>query len=360
MILRLSIFLVVISNLIAQGDQVAKAEFHYEQGNKLFDSGLYEDALIQYQMAKENDPGEIKYPYSEALTYYQQQEYPQAVKILDSLSKLDNAFVQIFQLLGNSQDFLGKNEQAIQSYIRGLDKFPNSGRLYMEIGLVELNQSDTIKALGFWEQALKVEPDFTHMYYRLTKFYDLVDDDLLTIFYGEIYLNLTTNIEYFREINKLVYDTYNEILTIGDDGKFFADIGMYYRPTIDSEYLTYFSARTINIMVEAYFRSLDENKEKLSIADIIKVKRKFLELWFNSSYAEKYPNPLFDLQKKILDEGKFVVYNYWLLSEGNYDEFKEWIQKNGNEFQAFISWLGTNRLSFDGYDNYTGFFYSRN
>jgi tetratricopeptide (TPR) repeat protein len=236
MIIRILFLLLVPILLFAQGDPIEKAEFHFQQGNKSFDSGLYEDALIQYEMALESDPSKIEYPYSVALTYYQMKEYKKASQILDSLSNLDDAFVQIFQLLGNSQDFQGKNEQAIQSYIRGLDKFPNSGRLYMEIGLVELNQSDTIKALGFWEQALKVEPDFTHMYYRLTKFYDLVDDDLLTIFYGEIYLNLTTNIEYFRDINKLVYDTYNEILTLGDDGKFFADIGMYYRPTIDSEY----------------------------------------------------------------------------------------------------------------------------
>ncbi len=320
----------------------------YEKGMKaieLMDKGKIEESITLLEEAQKLDPNRFDYPYELAYAHYLQKDYKGAIKILEKVEKHKDATAQLFQLLGNSYDNIGKPEDAIEMYEKGIKKFPDAGNLYLEMGIMQMGLKEYNKALEYYEKGIEVHPQFPSNYYWAAKIFCSSSEEVWGMIYGEIFMNLERNSKRTVEISKLLYDTYNSeiqftsdttisysfsqnatinIGNLSDPTKFKLPYGIgVYEPTL---MLSLLSVRATDI------NSLDT------------IRSIFVDSYFSNKHNESYPNPLFSYQKQIKDAGHMESYNHWILMQGDLDGFDKWYAANENKYDNFIKWFEENAM----------------
>ena len=112
----------------------------------------------------------------------------------------------------------GQVDKSKEAYERGLQIFPNSGRLYLELG--NIHQDDLNKALQYYEKGVQVDPTHSSNYYWLAKiFCNNTEEEVWGMVYGELFLNLERGSHRTEEISKLLYDTYKSEIKYPEEGK---------------------------------------------------------------------------------------------------------------------------------------------
>jgi tetratricopeptide (TPR) repeat protein len=333
-------------NLFSQTDKemaLAKAK----EGIKLMDEGKLNESIKLLQEAENLDTEKFNYPYEKAYAYYLKQDYNKAIKILETVKDHKNVQPELFQLMGNSYDILDKPEKAFEIYDEGLKKFPNAGILYLEKGNVYWNKKDYEKALPFYEKGIEVNPMFASNYFRATKIYCNSSEEVWGMIYGEIFINLERNSNRTYEISKLLFDTYkseikftsettsevsfskNTIINandIGKDKQFKLPFSMVYEPTL--------------------LLSITEEK-LIDLNSLNNIRQLFLKNYLTFGHNKTNPNVLFDYQNKIAESGNFEAYNYWLLSNGDKENFDKWMNNNKEKWDKFVKWFSENKINID-------------
>jgi tetratricopeptide (TPR) repeat protein len=338
---------------------LTKAEQLSAQGIELLNQGNYDQAIDIFKQAIKLDSQSIFYPYEIALAFYEKKEFKKAIEILDSLRNHPQVNDQVYQLLGNCHHFIDNSDKAIMIYDEGLQKFPNSGRLFMESGIARIGKKRVREVIGYWEKGIEVEPAFESNYYYLAKYYARTGEKLWTVLYGEIYLNIASNTKRRDEISKLVYDTYNLALFSPEDSLFkvsFSDINVV-SDSSDKKNIPFEMAfqQTIYEASKPYFLL---KTSTLAIDDIIKIRHNFILLWYKKNYNKQFPNIIFDWQKLNADHGNFEAYNYWLLDMGNLSDFNKWLDSNRDKFNKFIKKLRLNPMKLDSNNRFSRFKYN--
>ena len=337
--------LLITAGQIAFGQtNKAKALAIGNQAVKLEDDGDYEKAIRLFETAQRIDPEKIDYPYEIAYSYFQLKEYEKVINIVEKLKDQKDAEDVVYELLGNAYDNVGKADKAIEIYESGLKKFPKSGRLYLEMGIMQ-GKNNYNKELAYYEKGIEVAPKFPSNYYRASKIYCNSTEKVWGMIYGEIFMNLERNSERTAEISKLLFDTYksgikftgensvsvsfskNSILSVNDlkvPGKKKLPFGVgVYEPTI---IISILSVKSINI------NSLDT------------IRSNFVNNYFKKGYDKTYPNILFSYQKKVKEAGHLEAYNHWILMKGDEDGFDKWLSINKDKWESFTKWFRENGL----------------
>lgn len=304
----------------------------------LMNEGNFKEAIKLLEKAQKLDPDRIDYPYEIAYALYSNEKYANAIGVLESLKDHPDVTELIFQLLGNAYDNTGKPDKAIEIYKQGLKSFPNSGRLYLEQGIVEYYREKYDNAIDYWEKGVEVDPTFSSNYYWLGKIFSYTEERIWSILYGEIFINLERNSDRTVEMSKILFDTYKESIYINSDtsgGVRFSKV-----MTVDPKKkfkipfqiafgLTMTMSLAINIIYE---------DQEISIGTINTIRQNFISNWYNQKRNKDYPNLLFDFQKLLKEKGFFDAYNYRFLMKGNEEEFAEWYNNNESIFNEFADW----------------------
>ena len=342
----IGLILLLIAGQIAYGQtNKAKALEIGNQAIKLEDDGEYEKAIKLFETAQRIDPDKVDYPYEIAYSYFQLKEYEKVISIAEKLTDHKDAEDVVYELLGNAYDNLGKAGKAIEIYESGLKRFPKSGRLYLEMGVMQTGKKNYNKELAYYEKGIEVAPKFPSNYYRAAKIYCSSTEEVWGMIYGEIFMNLERNSERTAEISKLLFDTYksgikftgensvsvsfskNSILSVNDlkePGKIKLPFGVgIYEPTM---LISMLSEKSIDI------NSLDT------------IRSNFVNNYFMKGYNKTYPNILFAYQKQVKDAGHFEAYNHWILMKGDEDGFDKWLSTNKIKWDGFTKWFRENGL----------------
>jgi tetratricopeptide (TPR) repeat protein len=312
---------------------------------KLMDNGQVDESLKILKEAQKLDPENLDYAYEMAFAHTLKHNYKEAIKILEK--NLDHKGVtdQVYQMIGNNYDYLGKPEKAIEAYDAGLKLFPNSGKLYLEKANVYLSKEDYDKAVPLYEKGIEVEPNFPSNYYRLALLFCNSKEPLWGLLYGELFLNLEHGSKRFFEVSKLLYDTYQKGIKInGDSMKFdFCNIVIQAEHLVNKKDIKFpfcmpFGQTFGVALVDA--KSIDINT-------LNKIRTNFVSLWYQFKNNEKYPNVLYEYQEKIRAAGHMEAYNHYILAGADMDAFKEWAAANQDKFKNFMEWFRENQLSLD-------------
>jgi hypothetical protein len=168
----------------------------------------------------------------------------------------------------------------------------------------------------------------------LSRLYLSSNDKLSGLIYGEIFMNLERTTKRTLEISKLMYNTYKKVITIdGDNTKIeFCDI------IVDASKM---SEKELRLPLCASFgknfiMSIIGQKE-INLKSLSEIRVQFIKNFFKEDY-KKYPNVLFEYQKKLLDNGILEAYNHYIFQMGTENEFKEWKNKNGKDYEKFVDW----------------------
>jgi hypothetical protein len=330
-----------------QTDQQKEALDKAKRAIYLMDNGKIEESLVLLKQAQKLDPDNFTYKYEEAYAYYISQDYNKALAVLSKLEKDPATTERYFQLYGNSYDMIGSSGKAIETYNKGLVKFPNSGMLFLEKGNVFWNKKDYSTALSFYEKGISVDPQFPSNYYRATLIYLSSEYEVWGMIYGEIFMNLERNSKRTSEISKLLFNTYKSQISIKGTDEYGVS---FYKGTITLNNASDVSSLKNNFGLFVYEPLLGASLigiDKISISSLDTIRTRFLKAYFSGNTAKDYPNVLFDYQQKVQQAGHLEAYNYWILMKGEEDAFVVWQNANKEKWEAFVKWFTDNKMLVD-------------
>lgn len=311
----------------------------------LMDNGEVDESLKLLKQAQKLDPDNIDYPYEMAYAYILKKDYKEAVKTLEKIIDNKNVTDQVYQLLGNSYDYWGKSDKALEAYDNGLKKFPNSGKLYLEKGNVYLLKKDYNKAVPLYERGIEVDPTFPSNYYRLTLLFCNSKEPVWGLLYGELFLNLESGSKRFYEVSKLLYDTYREHIQTGKDSSKidFCEVVMNIEDLKDTGNIKF---PFCMVFGQAFILAIT-GAGTIDVNSLDKIRTNFISFWFQQKYNKTHPNVLYEYEEKIRQAGHLEAYNHYILAGADPGSFKEWAAANKEKLTNFFSWYRENRITLD-------------
>lgn len=315
---------------------------------KLMDEGKFDESIKLLEEAQKLDPDDINYPYELGYAYYAKKDYKQASKFLDDLVKHKDANDRVYQLLGNCYDNLGKSDKAIETYEAGLKKFPNSGNLYLELGIMQMGKKEYDKALDYYEKGIEVAPRFPSNYYWAAKLYCSSTEEVWGMIYGEIFMNMERNSKRTAEISKLLFDTYKNEIKFSSDTSF--SVSFSKTSIINVDALKDPSKMKMPFGTGVYEMTLMLSMLSVKTIDINSlddIRSSFVDNYFKNGHDKTYPNILFSYQKQLKEVGHMEAYNHWILMKGDEDGFDKWQTANKEKWDSFTKWFSDNKIQID-------------
>ena len=312
------------------------------------EEGKYDEAIKLFDEAQKLDPENISYPYEMAYAYNGKKEYKKASDILEKLLNHKSVHALVYQSLGNAYDYQGKADKAMETYEKGVKKFPNSGELYLEMGNMKLGKQEYDKALPFYEKGIEVDPKFPSNYYWASKIYCSSTEEVWGMIYGEIFINLERNSKRTSEISKILFDTYKREIKFTSDTSY--TVSFCQNSIIDIKDLKdpkNFKLPFGTGCYEIVLMLAVLGDKQIDINSLDRIRTRFVDGYFKRDNSKKYPNILFDYQQKVKTAGHFEAYNHWILMKGDEDGFDKWKSKNENKWNDFTKWFTDNKIEID-------------
>ena len=315
---------------------------------RLMDSGKPKDAIKIFDNLCKKYKNNYPLEYERLYAYYLSGDYEHVVKHGPRLFKLPETDFQCYQMVGNAQDMLGDPDAAVKIYDEGLERFPNSGSLYLEKGNIHMMHQRYNEAVECYLHGVEVQPDFASNYYRLALLYAQSTEPLWAIVYAEVVCNLQPGTERAEEMGKLIYDLFQENIKIEGENKAHVTLTKNNNIYIDSDttdvqvpFPLMYEMGTLKSPVLIDFMKT----KKLTVAMIADLRKDALA--HIDSVAPGYYNlSLLDYHRKLIKNGHWIAYNMWLMSPGAEDETNQWSETKEGEkqLQEFANWFVQNRF----------------
>ncbi len=338
-----SLLVCLSCTLVAQTNRDVAQE-KLREAIQLMDNGSIQESIELLEECIHLDPGDITYRYEMAYAWYLDNQYDTVIAILSELAEHPDAGDLIFQLLGNSYDYTSDPGQAIATYKRGLERFPHSGRLHLELGNMAWLAGNYSEAISWYEKGMRAEPSYSSNYYRAALFFLQTHDEVWGMIYGEIFMNLERNSARTEEMSQLLYATYKSEITITDKGDSAQDYSISFSQSIVT---TDAKKPMLPFGLVAYEPSLVMavvGHRWIDIHSLNEIRTRFIDNYFANRFNKKYPNVLFDYQRAIQEAGHLECYNYWILSKGDEVAFETWYLENQEKWEAFVAWFIDNPI----------------
>jgi tetratricopeptide (TPR) repeat protein len=311
---------------------------------RMEDEGKTEEAIALLRQAISLDSSDIDYRYELAYAYSSLKAYDTALVQISKLLDQKNANDLLFELAGNCWQQLGNKDKAAELFDAGLKRFPDSGRLHYEKGLLELSAKEYNRALVYFEKGIEQEPGYAGNYYWAAKLFSHSTEPVWGMLYGELFLSLNRSSKETSEIGKLLYDTYVSSIRMNADSSFSVNFSKFSTENnADSLSNKHKLAFGTGVYEPTILISLHGEK-KINLMSLARIRKKFLDSYFKSQNNILYPNVLFDYQYMVAKAGHFEAYSYWVLMEGDPLAFEIWKEKHLTAWNAFLKWFQSHPL----------------
>lgn len=337
--------LVIASGLRAQPvDSLKQAYELAKKGLQLVDASRLDEAIKAFQQGALLDPSNSNFQYEIAVIYYLKRDYGTTINMLESIKLKPDANDQYYQILGNAYDLSGQTGKARKTYADGLKKFPRSGVLYLEAGVLEYMKKNVPAAVRFWESGVVANPAFASNYYWLAKYYNGTTEKVWAVLYAEMFINLERNSDRTQEMSELVYKAYKNAFSPGDSGRY--QVG-FTKSIVDK------NVKVDKLPFEQVFREtmilaadslVRKGCDSLGYEEICTLRGLFLFYWYNTGNAGNYPNILFDWLHGFPDPFYLECYHHWLFLKGNENAFTSWYYAQPEKYGSFVKWFGKNPI----------------
>ena len=320
--------------------ELFRKTFQLREENKIKEANKSLNLLL------EANPTNMDVRYELAFNYCLIKEYDKAIAKLTIVLDNKNANDQIFQLLGHIYDGKAEKEKAKQIFQKGLQKFPNSGPLYLEMAMMSVAVLKYDEALKYFEKGIEVDPSFASNYYYASKIYYKSDDKVWGLIYGEIFMNLERNSQRTLDISKLLFETYLKSIKFTSDTTCvvnFSDIGSY-NLTGRGDKAKLKMSYGLNVY-QPIVSMCTIGIKKLDLASIARIRSRFIQYYFSTEANKKYPVILFDYELAMWNNDLLDAYNNWLMQNGNETEYQLWKANNKEAYNAFMIWFTQNPLT---------------
>lgn len=314
-------------------DEMRKGISYYENNQPDIAIDIYNNLLA-------NNPKSYIINYELALAKVAKGEYEDALKATQKIEHNSDVEDKFFQLQGNIYDFMGNRKKAVASYDKGLKKFPKAGCLYMEKGNIMLMENDPNGAVGMYEKAIEVEPTYSSPYYRASALFLGSTEPIWGLIYGEAFLLLEKGQRNIAIQNAMV-----------------KRMGQAFKVKNDTLHVSLTQQNTINmkglnliIPFEMLYEMAvlkspatdnlkSEKRDSITISDFIEIRKEAAIAY--EDWKDKYPNYLFEYQKRVINAGYFEAYTMDLFKDVYADEYKAYVanEENQKTMEAYKAWM---------------------
>ena len=321
-------------------------ESFLEQGIESYDQGDYTQAVLWFQKALELDPENSAIKYEMALAYFSAKKPARSREILLTIPEADRSD-QVYQLLGTARLYENKIEAAENTYRQGLQRYPESGPLYLQMGLLGLKQRDLMSSLSWFKKGTLRAPGYSSNYYWLGMIFARSPERVWSIYYGEYFMNLERGGARTLEMSKQLFETYRGSIQVErspDETEKLTRVYVSFSkraPTGGVGGILPYENLYELLMVKSALK--EKINSPLSLAAFHRLRLSFLENW-ESGYQDKYSAALYKWWRKLKENEHFEAYNYWLLSQGAPGEFENWLKDNPDKFKNFMIWFKANKI----------------
>ena len=297
----------------------------YENAKTFMRQGDFNNAIIILIRALQMDKDNLDMQKDLVMSYYLKKDYEKALDGIKVLLDRDDADVVTYQIAGNVYKAIEEVKECEKVYKKGLKKFPNSGPLYSEYGELLWARKD-FSAILQWEKGIQVDPAYSGNYYNAALFYFYTKDKVWSLIYGEIFVNMESQMERAASMKELLLQGYKE--------KLFAEADIM---ASQDKNKNDFSKAFLGCMAK---QSSLANRG-ITTETLTMIRSRFILEWFDK-YASRYPFKLFDYQRQLLQEGMFAAYNQWLFGTiENLAAYDAWTKAHDEEYKNFTAFQKT-------------------
>lgn len=348
LLILLLIFCLSGGILSAQSD---KAVAHANRAIQLMDGGLGRQAIAEWDKAIALEPSIIAYQYERVLCYVMEKDYATALTMLEPIYRDSSLFDRGYQLMGNIYALREDSAKAAAYYREGITAYPTSGRLHYELGAVAFLDRKVPEALDLWKRGTRAEPAFATNYYWLAKVYADSKEKLWSVLYAEAFLNLERSTDRTKEISKLLFDTWNAALRLGDT---LDPINLASEETLEVPSALgpaqMNAAMAFEFMVANAGQHLIPQQgvlQQLTLSQLVDLRIRFIRAWTQGGKDTTYRNDVLSFERTVLQAGWIKEYFYWLYSYGDKRAMNEYFRSNEHRYDTFLAWFGDNQMPFD-------------
>ena len=282
--------------------------------------GDHANAVIVLRQGLREFPKALELEKELVLSLTLQRDFAAAKEIAVPLTERTDADIICFQLAGNVYKALEEVKECDQLYRKGIKKFPNSGPLYSEWGELLWSNKDG-RAIACWEDGIRLDPSYAGNYYNAALYYSTINESIWALLYAEIYINMESRSERARNMKKILFEQYQNLLTKNKIPSFKKN--------------EEFGKLVYQVLDSASGPAL----RGLSNESLTMIRTRFILDWF-SKYESKYPFKLFEHQRQLLQNGLFEAYDQWLFLDGiNQEALSNWTQQHADEYARLREFL---------------------
>lgn len=316
------------------------------QAIELMDNGDPDQGIVLLRQALTLDPDYWPLTYEMAYAYMVKRDYQKAIKLAKTLYKYEDCNDLVYLLVGNCYDYLKNPKKALKVYAQGLKRFPDSGALYLEQGVVLGMQGHYDEAVSSFEKGISVAPMFPSNYYRAAQFYAYSTSKVWSQIYGEIMMNLLPSGDRNKEMSELLFRNYKAGIVFSADS---VAVDFYEnRPiAITIDMLMAGDVREpYGAVYEAAMQAAAGGERSVDLESMNRIRSR----WIDESLKKLDEGvntivvPFLEYLRSVRDAGHLEAYNYWVLREGNKTAFGLWVNDNRQKFNDFMKWFEHNRL----------------
>ncbi len=339
--------LILVCSLTTNAKKYELSDFEKDEMQKAvsyYDNNQPDIAIDIYNNLLANNPKSYIINYELALAKVAKGEYAEAIKITEKVERNSDVEDKLFQLQGNAYDYMGKRKKAVASYDKGLKKFPKAGCLYMEKGNIMLMENDPNGALGMYEKAIEVEPTYSSPYYRASALFLGSTEPIWGLIYGEAFLLLEKGQRNVAIQNAMV-KRMGQAFKIENDTTL--HVSLTQQNTINVKGLNLIIPFEILyelavVKSTAVDKLKSEKRDSITISDFIEIRKAAADAY--EDWKDKYPNYLFEYQKRVINAGYFEAYTMDLFKDVYADEYKTYVanEENQKTIEAYRTWMAKN------------------
>lgn len=310
------------------------------------DGGDFDEAARLLESVLAADPKNFLANYEMGYLLYMQERYEEAVEVLRRIKRKD--YPPLYQLLGNAYDMAGDRKRAVKTYEKGLRENPDAGRLYLELGNIACAERQYDRAFDCYRRGATVDPAHPSNYRSLALLYAISSEPVWTLVWGELFMNLERGSERTSAMSGTLAQAYRDNIRIEGDTAVRMTFSRNGRVAREGLRLRIPFGTAVFEVAAGAALTADGIPDSLTLDVLSDMRERFVDRYFEKYdrmlFDDDAARPLMDYQRQVKEAGMMKPYNYWVLSQGFPDEFRQWRDEHAVQWEDFIAWFAAHPM----------------
>ena len=335
------VFLLLFLHLITFAQQKEKAEELVNEGIAYHDEGDFASAIKLYNKALELDKNNLFALTEKAYSSLMLRKYDEAIQCCQMAIKKhpDNQSLEsVYVTMGNAYDALNKPDKSLETYDKGLKKFPNYFLLYFNKGITLTNMRKIDDAIDCFQKSVILNPNHASSHNAIAKLSEINNKKIPAFLaYCRFFVlepqseRAKSNFENMGKIiNGNVKKTGENAITISINSNTFDKKGEQ----------NDFSSTELMLAMES---ALDHDQKYTKQTEVEKFIRKFETICSslkerkknNQGFYWDYYVPYFIEMK---EHNLITTFAYIVFTSSENEEVNEWLNAHKKELDEFNNW----------------------